>query len=274
MTYAGIHKAAILRIYWDNESAPSVETPMGDFFCNGWNELCNVNSMPICVNPRGGMNCYWEMPFRKNARITLENLSNEDTILYYQIDYALCNVSEKAAYFHACYRRSNPLAYMDNHIIANHLQGRGTYVGTYMAYQPNNNGWWGEGEVKFYIDGDVQYPTICSTGTEDYFGGAWNWEMPKGKYATYSTPYLGMHQLIQSDGLYQNQQRFGMYRWHIPDPIRFEEDLHVTIQSIGWRYGKKYLPQMGDIITVAFWYQTEPHRSWNTIRTYDEVEVI
>ena len=116
-------------------------------------------------------------------------------------------------------------------------------MGTYLAWQVNNNGWWGEGEIKFYMDGDQDYPTICGTGTEDYFGGAWNWERPIGTYRTYSTPYLGMHQVLKPDGLYRSQRRFGMYRWHVMDPIRFQSDLRVTIQDLGWRSGGRYLPR-------------------------------
>ncbi len=274
LTYSGIMRSAIFRMYWDDENDPSVETPLGDFFCNGWNEGVNVNSLPIVVNPRGGLNSYWEMPFRHSARITLENLTDEEETLYYQIDYALRELPDEFATFHASFRRRNPLGYLENHIILDHARGQGNFCGVYMAFQPNNNGWWGEGEVKFYLDGDSDFPSICTTGTEDYFGGAWNWEEPLGQYKTYSTPFLGMHQLIQSDGLYQNQQRFGMYRWHIPDPIRFQQELHVTIQSLGWRYGKKYLPQQGDIATTAFWYQTEPHRSWPKLDDFDVLEVI
>lgn len=264
----------IFKIYWDGEENPSVEVPVGDFFCNGWCERSNVDSLPIAVNPAGGMNSYWEMPFGKSARITMENLSAEDAVLYYQIDYSLTDVPEDFAYFHARWNRSNPLKYKEVHTILDNVSGKGHYVGTYMAYQTNNNGWWGEGEIKFYIDGDKDFPTICGTGTEDYFGGAWDWEQPKGQYCTYSTAFLGMHQLIKSDGLYRSQQRFGMYRWHVMDPIRFDEDLRVTIQALGWRSDRRYLPLKDDISSVAYWYQTEPHIPYNTLPGKDELEVI
>lgn len=267
-------RSLVLRIYWDDEEQASVETPIGDFFCNGWCERSNVNSLPIAVNPAGGMNSYWEMPFRKSAKLVVENISEEDAILYYQIDYSLCSVPDNAAYFHAQFRRSNPLPYKEVHTILDGVKGKGHYVGTYIAWGVNNNGWWGEGEVKFYLDGDKDFPTICGTGTEDYFGGAWNWEHPKGEYGIYSTPFLGMHQVIKPDGLYRSQQRFGMYRWHIMDPIRFDEDLRVTVQALGWRSGGRYLPLQDDISSVAYWYQTEPHNPFPKLPSKDELEVI
>ncbi len=264
----------ILRAYWDDEQHPSLETPLGDFFANGWCERCNVNSLPIAVNPAGGMNSYWEMPFRQGARLTIENLANEEVVLYYQVDYVLTEVPKDVGYFHVQWRRSNPLAYKQVHALLDRVQGHGHYVGTYIAWQSNTTGWWGEGEIKFYLDGDQDFPTICGTGTEDYFGGAWNFEQPSGQYGSYSTAFLGLPQVIKPDGLYRSQQRFGMYRWHIMDPIRFETDLRVTIQALGWRSGGRYLPLQDDIASVAFWYQSEPHIPFPTLPGIDELEVI
>lgn len=255
-------RTTVLRMYWDGEEHPSVEVPLGDFFCNGWSQRSNVNSFPIAVNPAGGMNSYWGMPFKKSAKITVENLTKIDYALYYQIDYSLEAVPENAGYFHAQWRRSNPNSYKKDHILVDNIEGKGHYVGTYMAWGVNNNGWWGEGELKFYLDGDEEYPTICGTGTEDYFGGAWNFEQPLGSYGEYSTPFLGMPQVIKPDGLYQSQQRFGMYRWHIMDPIRFEENLKVTVQALGWRSEGRYLPLQDDIASTTFWYQKEPHKPY------------
>lgn len=264
----------ILRMYWDDEDTPSVETPLGDFFCNGWCERSNVSSLPIAVNPAGGMNSYWVMPFRKKAKITIENRMDSAVVLYYQIDYTLTEVPDDAAYFHAQWRRSNPVCYKDVHVLLDGVCGKGHYVGTYLAWQVNNNGWWGEGEIKFYMDGDQDFPTICGTGTEDYFGGAWNFEQPKGEYGSYSTPYLGLHQIIKPDGLYRSQQRLGMYRWHVMDPIRFEADLRVTIQALGWRSGGRYLPLQDDIASVSYWYQSEPHAAYPQLPDNDGLEVI
>lgn len=269
----------VLRCYWDGEEMPSVETPLGDFFCSGWCQRCNISSLPIAVNPAGGFNSYWEMPFRRSARITLENLS-DDRIpgYYYQIDYTLTEVPEECAYFHAQWRRNNPLPYKEVHTLLDGIRGQGQYVGTYLAWGVNNNGWWGEGEIKFYMDGDRDFPTICGTGTEDYFGGAWNFEHPRGEYGVFSTPFLGLPQVIKPDGLYQSQTRFGLYRWHVMDPIRFEDDLRVTIQALGWRSAMdgqgRYLPLQDDIASVGYWYQAEPHAPFPPLPDRNYLEVI
>lgn len=274
--YPQFWRFLVLRLYWDGEENPSVETPLGDFFCSGWCQRCNVSSLPIAVNPAGGLNSYWEMPFRRSARLTIENLGDDPARLYYQIDYTLTDVPEDMAYLHAQWRRANPLPYKEVHTILDGVRGQGHYVGTYLAWGVNNTGWWGEGEIKFYLDGDRDFPTICGTGTEDYFGGAWDFEHPKGEYGLFSTAFLGLPQVIKPDGLYQSQQRFGMYRWHIMDPIRFAQDLRVTIQALGWRPGtsRRYLPLQDDIASTAFWYQTEPHAPHPPLPGRDFLEVI
>jgi len=192
----------ILRIYWEDEQAPSVECPVGDFFAAAWDGYTQVSSLPVAVNPNCGLNCFWEMPFRKRCRITMENRNPQDANLYYQINYTLTSVPDDAAYFHAQFRRTNPLPYGQAYTIADGLRGRGQYVGTAMAWGVNNRGWWGEGEIKFYIDSDGEFPTICGTGTEDYFGGSYNWDVD-GQYVPYTTPFLGMHRVIRPDGTYQ-----------------------------------------------------------------------
>lgn len=265
----------VLRIYWDDEPTPSVEVPLGDFFANGWCTRCNITSLAIAVNPAGGFNSYWEMPFRQGARITVENLWDEPAGgFFYQITYTLTEVPADVGYFHAQWRRSNPLPYKTVHTLLEGVRGQGQYVGTYLAWGVNNNGWWGEGEIKFYLDGDQDFPTICGTGTEDYFGGAWNFEHPQGQYGQFSSPYSGMPQVIKPDGLYVSNQRFGLYRWHITDPIRFQDDLRVTIQALGWRSGGRYLPLQDDIASTAFWYQAEPHAPFPALPERDALEVI
>jgi hypothetical protein len=269
----------VLRFYWDNEESPSIEAPLGDFFCNGWCLRCNVNSLPVAVNPAGGFNCFWEMPFRQNARITVENLSSEVVnSLFWQITYTLTDIPEDLAYLHAQWRRTNPMKPMQVHTLLDNVRGQGQYVGTYLAWGVNHNGWWGEGEIKFYIDGDQEWPTICGTGTEDYFGGAWGFEFPVGQYGHFSTPFTGMPQVIQPDGLYQSQQRFGLYRWHVMDPIRFQQDLRVTIQDLGWRASldgqARYHSREDDIASTVFWYQTEPHAPFPSFPGLNDLEVI
>ena len=272
-------RSLVLRMYWDEEETPSVEVPLGDFFCMGWCERANLTSLPVAVNPAGGFNCYWEMPFRRHARITVENLRPDEVRgFYYQINYTLTDVPDDRAYFHAQWRRSNPLPYATVHTLLDNVSGHGQYVGTYIAWGVNSTGWWGEGEIKFYLDGDADWPTICGTGTEDYFGGAWNFEHPQGQYGVFSAPYSGMPQVIKPDGLYRSQQRFGMYRWHVADPIRFKEDLRVTIQALGWRAAlegkRRYLSLQDDIASTVFWYQTEPHGPFPKLPEMNELEVI
>jgi len=273
MTPTGNWRFSILRIYWDDETNPSVECPVGDFFCMGWNEYAPLNSMAVCVNPGSAFNCYWSMPFRKKCRITMENINDKDPMnLYYQIDYTLTDVPNDAAYFHAQFRRLNPNA-TSNYTIVDNIKGQGQFVGMYLAWGVNNNGWWGEGEVKFYIDGDSKYPTICGTGTEDYFCGSYNFDR-NGQYKEFCTPYSGLNQVIRPDGTYKSQQRFGLYRWHIMDPVRFEKDLKITIQDLGWRQGGRYLLQQSDISSVCFWYQTDPHVKFPVLPSWQQLEVI
>ncbi len=266
----------ILRFYWDDEIEPSVECPSGDFFACGWGRYCQISSLPVCVNPGSAFNCYWQMPFHHKARITLENLDDSTMTIYYQINYALTDVPEDAAYFHAQFRRESPVKQKGLYTILEGVRGVGQYVGTYLAWGTHHTGWWGEGEIKFYLDGDQDFPTLCGTGTEDYFCGSYNFEVKgpdgKGRYTEFSTPYSGMPQVIRPDGLYDSQQRFGLYRWHIMDPIRFEQDLKVTIQALGWQSGGRYLPLQDDIASVAFWYQKEPHAKFPKLPSRDELE--
>ena len=271
MTPTGNWRFSILRFYWDDETTPSVEVPVGDFFGMGWGEYAQLSSLAVTVNPGSAFNCYWTMPFRKKCRITMENINTERMTLYYQVDYTLTEVPDDAAYFHAQFRRSNPVQGADFTLIDG-LKGKGQYVGTYLAWGVNNNGWWGEGEIKFFMDGDTKFPTICGTGTEDYFCGSYNFDT-KGRYQEFTTPYTGLHQVLRPDGLYRSQQRFGLYRWHITDPIRFEKELRVTIQDLGWRSGGRYLAQQSDISSVVFWYQREPHAPFPKLPSASQLEV-
>jgi len=273
MTPTGNWRFTIIRIYWDDETEPSVECPIADFFCMGWNEYAPLSSLAVCVNPGSAFNCYWTMPFRKKCRITMENINDADPMtLFYQIDYILTEVPADAAYFHAQYRRSNPNE-SSVYTIVDGIKGKGQFVGVYLAWGVNNDGWWGEGEIKFYIDGDDKFPTICGTGTEDYFCGSYNFDRG-GKYTEFCTPYSGLVQVIRPDGTYRSQQRFGLYRWHINDPVRFEKDIRITIQDLGWHQGGRYLPQKSDISSVCFWYQTHPHTVFPRLPGWRELEVI
>lgn len=287
ITPTGTWREQIIRIYWDHQEYPSVECPIGDFFCCGWGQYAQVSSLAVCVNPGSAFNCYWQMPFRNHCKITIENRSAEDSIFFYQIDYCLTQIEEDAAFFHAQFRRTNPLPYGEEYVLLDGVRGKGHYVGTYMCWGVNNCGWWGEGEFKFYLDGDTDLPTICGTGTEDYFCGSYNFEgmtysrksviVEKGKigeYIPFTTPYTGMPQVIMPDGCYSSQQRFAMYRWHVGDPIRFQNDIRITVQALGWRCDRRYLPLQDDIASVAFWYQTLPAQPFPTLPNKDYLEIV
>ena len=263
MTPSGDARLMILRFYWDDETEPSVEVPLGDFFAAGWGMMDGpfINSIPVAVNPGSGFNCFWQMPFRKKCKITVENRNSSGAGLYYQIDYSLEEVSEDAQYFHAQFRRVNKLAYKEVFTIVDNIKGKGNYVGTYLAHGARQEGWWGEGEIKFYMDGDQEFPTICGTGEEDYFLGSYGYNEKEvdGKlyYTDFSGLYAGFH-VIKDKTIEGFIDVFGQYRWHIQDPIHFEKDLKITIQSLAWRE-ETYLPLEDDLASVAYWYQSEPH---------------
>ena len=276
MTPTGNWRFSILRIYWDGSDIPSVECPLGDFFACGWGEFAQVSALPVCVNPGSAFNCYWEMPFRKRCVMTVTNIADDAMTLYYQINYALTEVPDEAAYFHAQFRRTNPIPYKEVYTVVDGIKGRGQFVGMYLAWGQNNNLWWGEGEVKFYLDGD-EHPTICSTGLEDYFCGSYNFDpSPKHDrgYVTYTTPYAGFHQVIRPDTDYRTQMRLGMYRFHVMDPIRFETDLSITIQALGWGYNGRWLPLQDDVASVAFWYQTLPQAPFPPLPELERLLII
>jgi hypothetical protein len=275
MTPTGNWRFSILRFYWDGETEPSIEVPVGDFFASGWGEFAHVNSLAVTVNPGSGFNSYWTMPFRGSARITMENIDERDMILYYQIDHTLTDVPADVGYLHAQFRRSNPVPDMEDYTILDGVSGQGQYVGTYMCWGANSPGWWGEGEIKFFMDGDVQFPTICGTGTEDYFCGSYGFTNPRTRdYMEFSTAYAGMPQVLAANEERGTPPRFGLYRWHIMDPIRFEQDLRVTIQALGWQSGGRYLHLKDDIASVAYWYQAEPHAPFPALPDKDGLAIV
>ena len=248
----------ILRMYWDDCEVPAVESPIGDFFAAA-KEVWQVSSLAVCVNSDNAYNCYWKMPFKKSCRMTIENLSDNDAQFFYQVDYELSEVPEDALYFHAQFRRVNTNKFMEDITIVEGIEGSGNYVGTYMLWSTKCDGWWGEGEIKFFMDGDTEFPTICGTGTEDYFCGAYGF-LRNDEYISYSTPYAGFYALSHNHYL-KSQQRFSLYRWHVTDPVHFDSDLKVTMQALGWRDGcnpRAYLPLQEDVSSVAYFYLDKP----------------
>lgn len=260
----------ILECYWDGEQTPSISSPLGDFFCCGHAQACHIQSIPVAVNPNRGFNCFWQMPF-EHARIVIKNLHNEPIpAFFYQIDYTLYDeLPADGMRFHAQWRRQRTTQIAHDYVVLDNVQGQGTYVGTYLALTALESRWWGEGEVKMYIDGDTQYPTWCSTGTEDYFGGAWsfaNFDKHGAMFEqTYNGAYMGFP--FYSQNLVHRESEYwdtatpvtrGLYRWHIEDPIYFAHDLRVELQQIGTDERGNF-ERSDDVATVAYWYQTEPH---------------
>ena len=247
----GLSRANVLRFYWDGETSPSVEVPAPDFFAVGHETFARVNSQMVIVNPANAMNCYWPMPFRRHARVTFSNEGTKDLeLLAFQINYALTPVPAQAGYFHAQWRRADT-SRQNPYVILDGVRGQGRYVGTFLAWTQRRKGWFGEGEVKFFMDGDGKFPTICGTGTEDYFCGSYGFREP------FSTAYSGT--TLPANENHEPPNYWSLYRWHILDPICFDRDLKVTIQALGWGDDGKYKLLSDDIASVAYWYQAEPH---------------
>jgi hypothetical protein len=249
--WQGNGRAGVLRFYWDGEQTPSVETPFTDFFAVGHEMFARVNSLAVIVNPKSALNCYWPMPFRKHARITFTNDSAQEVpLLTWQVDFQKTEVLADAGYFHAQWRRAVTERSHPEYAILDGVRGEGQYVGTFLAWIQHSDGWFGEGEVKFFIDGDKEFPTIAGTGTEDYFGASY------GFPETFSTAYVGCTLDYKGPA---GPPKWSLYRWHIPDPVVFHKELKVTIQALGWWPNNRYQPLADDIASVAYWYQREPH---------------
>lgn len=244
-------RGCVLRFYWDHEESPSIEVPLTDFFAVGNDRFAPVNSLAVIVNPTAALNCYWPMPFRRHARVTFTNeLSHTLSLLTYQIDFMKTEVPPQVGYFHAQWRRATTERARPLHTILDGVRGAGRYVGTFLAWAQLSDGWFGEGEVKFYLDGDSEFPTICGTGTEDYFGGSY------GFPEVFSTAYVG-NTLKREEG--NGPRKWSLYRWHIMDPVSFRRDVRVDVQALGWWPNHRYQPLADDIASVAYWYQAEPH---------------
>lgn len=256
--------ALSLRIFWDGRKEPAVEAPLGDFFAVGHGKPAVVESLPVQVSPTGALTCYWRMPFAKSARIVITN-DNPDrgAGLYWQVDWVeLDSLPKETSYFHAQYRREHPAAKNQDYLVAD-LKGSGQYVGTVLSVTLAQDGWFGEGDDFFFIDGET-VPSLQGTGTEDYFNDAWGFRSRSGNW--FGQPRW------QGD-------RAGdggvCYRWHVLDPVRFTSSLRVAIEHKG-NYEDDlegfYLERPDFLSSVAFWYQTgEPKRfaslpSWSQRR--------
>ena len=254
----------ILRVYWDDQSHPSVEAPLSAFFGCAYDEnfvdrdgrYPVLNSAMLLVAPGRGYNCFFEMPFHRRCRITMENRGVKEEALYYIITGCRREVPENIGYFHATYRQEHPVQKGRSYTVVDGIRGKGQFLGLTLATGMNgNNTCWVEGEARMYIDGD-RYPSIHYTGTEDYFTGSYGFgnDIYIKRYQTFSGHYSGLYAILgDNDAFYDGQQRFLLYRFHVPDPIHFDEAFRMTLDNLGWTG-----PRYDDYTSVAYWYQTLP----------------
>ena len=256
----------VMRIYWENEEFPSVEAPISAFFGCAYDENFKdrdgnyivLNSAKILTAPGRGFNSYWEMPFAKHCRITMENRSKKEETLYYMISGWYGEIPQDAGYFHAAYRQEHPVTKGRAYTIIDGIEGRGCFAGVTLATAMNgNNTCWVEGEAKMYIDDD-QYPSMNYTGTEDYFCGSYGFgnDIILNHYQTFSGMYTGLFAIMGDNReFYNGQQRFLLYRFHEKDPVYFSKNFKMTIDNLGWTG-----PRYDDYTSVAYWYLEKPSK--------------
>lgn len=256
----------VMRIYWENEEFPSVEAPISAFFGCAYDENFKdrdgnyivLNSAKILTAPGRGFNSYWEMPFAKHCRITMENRSKKEETLFYMISGWYGEIPQDAGYFHAAYRQEHPVMKGRAYTIIDGIEGRGCFAGVTLATGMNgNNTCWVEGEAKMYIDDD-QYPSMNYTGTEDYFCGSYGFgnDIILNRYQTFSGMYTGLFAIMGDNReFYNGQQRFLLYRFHEKDPVYFSKNFKMTIDNLGWTG-----PRYDDYTSVAYWYLEKPSK--------------
>lgn len=256
----------VMRIYWENEEFPSVEAPISAFFGCAYDENFKdrdgnyivLNSAKILTAPGRGFNSYWEMPFAKHCRITMENRGKKEETLYYMISGWYGEIPQDAGYFHAAYRQEHPVMKGRAYTIIDGIEGRGCFAGVTLATGMNgNNTCWVEGEAKMYIDDD-QYPSMNYTGTEDYFCGSYGFgnDIILNRYQTFSGMYTGLFAIMGDNReFYNGQQRFLLYRFHEKDPVYFSKNFKMTIDNLGWTG-----PRYDDYTSVAYWYLEKPSK--------------
>ncbi len=256
----------VMRIYWENEEFPSVEAPISAFFGCAYDENFKdrdgnyivLNSAKILTAPGRGFNSYWEMPFAKHCRITMENRSKKEETLFYMISGWYGEIPQDAGYFHAAYRQEHPVTKGRAYTIIDGIEGRGCFAGVTLATGMNgNNTCWVEGEAKMYIDDD-QYPSMNYTGTEDYFCGSYGFgnDIILNRYQTFSGMYTGLFAIMGDNReFYNGQQRFLLYRFHEKDQVYFSKNFKMTIDNLGWTG-----PRYDDYTSVAYWYLEKPSK--------------
>jgi hypothetical protein len=248
------HQEMLLRIYWDGNSRPGVEAPVGDFFANAFGKRSEVNSLPVVVDDADSYNCFWRMPFRKSARVEIVNQSEKPiNLLYYNIDWIKKDrLPKDTPYFYAQYRQEYPAQSGKDYVVLD-TKGKGHYVGTVLSVRTRSPMWFGEGDEKIYIDGESK-PSIWGTGTEDYFLAAWGLKKTSSPY--FGVPYFDQWGIVGG--------HTSAYRWHLNDPIVFNSGIKVTFEHFGWispdenpdRKTTSWNEREDDYSSVAYWYQT------------------
>src|SRR5271165_5206090 len=270
-------KKMVLRMYWDGEASPSVEAPVGDFFGLGLGDYHLYQSVPLSVGSDKALNCFFPMPFQKHARITVTNEgAHKVDAFYFNIDYRAYSkpLAGDLLYFHAQYRQAAPAHGWTNDWRSNgdaiindkknlngegnyvwmEATGRGHFVGVTMSVLENQDGWWGEGDDMFFVDGEA-LPSINGTGSEDYFLGAWDFGGHPFSYGLYGAPVVGQE---VAGG------RWSLYRFHLDSPITFTKSLRATIEHGHANH------RSDNYFSVAYWYQSEPHAEFPALPPVNE----
>lgn len=261
------YRNLILRAWWDDQAHPSIECPIGDFFGFAHGQVRPYHSAVHAVGEKGALNIWLPMPFTRRARMTLTNEGTGPAVVFYQIDYTVNDaVPANAGRLHVSFRRENPTTPGQDFEILPRRAGAGRFVGCVLGIRSLSPGWWGEGEMKAYLDGDTEFPTICGTGSEDYVCLAWGMQ---------ATPYL-YNGCSLNEGRFASEENLdlrektgflvSMYRWHLPDPIYWKRECRIAIQQIG--IGKAppghkgpppiYKERSDDWSAAAFWYEPVP----------------
>ena len=243
-------RSMVIRAYWENQEHPSVECPLGDFMGSAH---AKVNSYQSAIHSTGinsAFNIWLPMPFNSNAKMTLTNEGEENITVFYQIDYTIGDKHpDKLGRLHVCFIRENPTTLTKDFEILPKRVGEGRFIGAVLGIRTLEGNWWGEGEVKIFMDGDTDFPTICGTGSEDYVSLS---------YGMQQTPFLNHGCSWNKDGF------ISMYRWHLPDPIYWKEECRITIQQIGWSQkhreetGSALYERQDDWSSATFWYELIP----------------
>ena len=257
---AELLRSIVIRAYWDGQEYPSIECPLGDFMGLAHSKITAYESSVHSIGENGALNIWLPMPFVQNARIILTNESDIEFLLYYQIDYTIDdNHNNDIGRLHVCFGRENPTTTKNDFEIMPKREGKGRFIGAVLGVRTLHPGWWGEGEVKFYMDGDKEFPTICGTGTEDWIGLSYGLQQVTYQFHGCNLFFTSDSTINAYDYASEQMQKMkteyvSMYRWYIPDPIYWNTDCRVTIQQIGCCYYERE----DDWSAAAFWYEPIP----------------